>query len=730
MGGRTSSEHGRGARQPFETGFAESGDASEALELAGASLELMHCHSEADVHEVIRAFMTKLLRDTVVIINEVTPDREWLVARGVAGADDTLLKMAADRLGRTIIGHHWAVLPAYHSEVLGPELSRIPGGLADLAQGQIPRPLAKSLEGILGIHDVYTIGISDSEEAHGNLHFLTRTEGVALPTYIIESFARHCFTALSGIRKARALEESRDMLVSLTAQVPGVVYQYRLYPDGSSAFPFASPGMNDIYEVTPEEVREDATPVFGRLHPEDRPRVSEAISDSARTLKPFHIEFRVVLPRQGLRWRLSDALPQRTEDGGTLWYGIISDITDRKLLEFELRESEARLKKAQHYAHIGSWTWDIRTNQLTWSDEMFNLFGVDKATFSGSLADVVSSAIHPDDRAAVDAVNGAVAAGGPPEPLEYRVVWPDGSLHIVWAEAGELLRDEAGNPSLLSGTVQDITERKRAEAEIIQLNADLERRVQERTEELSAANEELMEANARLDEATRAKSDFLASMSHELRTPLNSIIGFSDILVRGMAGPLQPEQEKQVGMINASGKHLLELVNEVLDLSAVEAGKMRIEAEPVDVAALVRSVVDSLLPLAGSKGLELSWTVADGAATVVSDQTRLGQVLFNLVGNAVKFTESGSVHVSAARVGEEVVFAITDTGRGIPPASVDRVFDDFYQVERGVDAKTEGTGLGLTVSKRLMEMMGGSIDVVSDLGVGSTFTVHLPADGA
>ncbi len=144
-------------------------------------------------------------------------------------------------------------------------------------------------------------------------------------------------------RAEQALKESHDMVLKLTAQVPGVVYQYRWFPDGRSSFPFSTPGMNTIYEVTPEAVREDATPVFGRLHPEDRDRVTQDILESARTLKPFHSEFRVILPRQGLRWRLSNAQPERLEDGSTLWHGIILDDTDRKLAERALQERNEEL---------------------------------------------------------------------------------------------------------------------------------------------------------------------------------------------------------------------------------------------------------------------------------------------------------------------------------------------------------------------------------------------------
>jgi len=149
------------------------------------------------------------------------------------------------------------------------------------------------------------------------------------------------------------LAQSHALLENLARLVPGVIYQYRLYPDGRSAFPYSSPGMNDIYEVTPEEVREDATPVFGRLHPDDYGHVANAIGESARTLQTFYCEFRVVLPRQGLRWRWSQAHPERTEDGGTLWHGIISDITERKRADEALQESTRRYRDLFDQANEG-----------------------------------------------------------------------------------------------------------------------------------------------------------------------------------------------------------------------------------------------------------------------------------------------------------------------------------------------------------------------------------------
>lgn len=669
---------------------------------------------------------------------------------------------------------------------------------------------------------------------------------------------------------------------------------------------------------------------------------------------------------------------------------MFSDITERKRAIEALEKSETALKNAQHYAHIGSWMWDVKTNRLEWSDEMFHLFGLEKETFSGVLEDVVAAAIHPDDRPAVEASNASVMNDGVPIPLEYRILWPDGSEHIVWAEAGELLRDENGAPWKLSGTVQDITESKKAEEalresedkfkyifehsivaksltepngeihvnqafcdllgytfeeisdrgtwqqlthpddvaqtertiaallagempsarftkryihkdghviwadvstslrrdaagqpeyfmttivditerknaedelrtserwlnesqrvahlghyifnvqadhwsgspalyevlgatnegyetyqgwlelvhpddrsmlrehfegevlgagrpfdleyrivrpadgaerwvhglgtmeydaigaplalfgiiqditerrlaenEVIALNIELEQRVQDRTEELALTNEELVstnanlyETNAILEDATRAKSDFLASMSHELRTPLNSIIGFSDILVKGMAGELNEEQSRQVGMINNSGRHLLGLVNEVLDLAKVESGRHKPVMGLVDLSSAVRRMFESVKPMADEKGLSMICDCPEALPAIETDESQVSQIVLNLISNAVKFTTEGQVLVSVAEEASGLAIAVTDSGRGIPANELDRVFDDFYQVVPEGGLRSDGTGLGLAVSRRLANALGATIDVESELGVGSTFTLHLPS---
>jgi len=418
-------------------------------------------------------------------------------------------------------------------------------------------------------------------------------------------------------------------------------------------------------------------------------------------------------------------------DGERCILSVTRDITDRRAAEEALRESEEKYRTLTEGLSDVVWTLDPKTLRFLYvSPSVERLRGF---TPEEILAEPIDAALMPEAVVAVRSlidrrVEDLLSGTAPPERSYTEVVEQprkDGST--VWTEVvtSYRLSDRTGLPEI-HGVTRDITRRKQAEDEIVRLNEGLEQRVQARTEELTAMNEELIEANIRLDEATRAKSDFLASMSHELRTPLNSIIGFSDILVRGMAGELEPEQAKQIRMINASGRHLLELVNEVLDLSAIEVGQMRIELGPVDVPDVVGTVVESLAPLATRKELDLSWSVAADAASFVSDRRRIEQVLINLVGNAIKFTDAGSIRIDVRRASDEMLFTITDTGRGIAGEHLSRVFEDFYQVERHDVAKSEGTGLGLTVSRRLVDMLGGTIDVESTPGVGSVFTIRLP----
>jgi len=248
----------------------------------------------------------------------------------------------------------------------------------------------------------------------------------------------------------------------------------------------------------------------------------------------------------------------------------------------------------------------------------------------------------------------------------------------------------------------------------------LEEKVSQRTSELQAANQELARAN-------KLKSEFLANVSHELRTPLSAIIGFSQILLDGIDGPVNEEQKQDISQVNKSGQSLLALINQILDLSKIEAGKMELTLERVDLPALISSVLDSISPLAQAKGLQIDTRFAPGLPALEADAGRLKQIVINLLSNAVKFTERGHIEILAQPSGRMVRIAVKDTGIGISAESQKVIFEEFVQGDGSSTRRHGGTGLGLSIVRRLVEMHGGAITVLSEPGLGSTFTFTVPA---
>ena len=265
------------------------------------------------------------------------------------------------------------------------------------------------------------------------------------------------------------------------------------------------------------------------------------------------------------------------------------------------------------------------------------------------------------------------------------------------------------------------------ENELREMNVGLEQKVRERTGELELKLRELLTINAELERASRLKSEFLANMSHELRTPLNAVNGFSELLLEELQGPLTPKQRRYVDNILTSGRHLLHLINDILDLSKIEAGRLEVRDEEFAFRPVVDSAVSVIQPLAQKKGLEIAVEISPEVDRVRLDPGKTRQVLYNLMSNAVKFTETGRITVSA-RLTEPgwMELVVADTGIGIKPEDQLRIFREFEQVDGSYTRRYEGTGLGLALTKKFVEMQGGTIRVLSEVGRGSRFVIQLP----
>ena len=269
---------------------------------------------------------------------------------------------------------------------------------------------------------------------------------------------------------------------------------------------------------------------------------------------------------------------------------------------------------------------------------------------------------------------------------------------------------------------REVAERTAAQHELAQYRDHLEQLVEVRTSELVTVNEDLRQA-------TRAKDDFMTSMSHELRTPLNSIIGFTDLMLKGLAGEVNEEQKRQLTMVLHSGQQLLALVNDVLDLARLEAGQAALAVVTVPLSEVVGNLAEMMSPLADSQHLTLGWSIdADVPASIETDRGKLEQIMLNLLSNAIKFTRDGAVDVRVrrSRIEEAILLEVTDTGIGIPATEIEAIFEHFRQASGQQRVAQQGTGLGLAISRRLAEALGGTISVTSVVGRGSTFTVMLP----
>lgn len=625
--------------------------------------------------------------------------------------------------------------------------------------------------------------------------------------------------------------EEKERLNRIAENVPGMIYQFVLYPDGRTAFPYTSKGIEVIYGVKASEAKEDASVVFSRIHPKDVQRVTDSIMLSAKNLSVWHDEYRVILPK-GEIWVSGQASPLRQDDGAILWHGYIYDISEQKKNQQALYKNQTRLNKAQQVAKMGSWELEHQTDRLEWSDEVFRIFEFAPQSFEPSF-DRFMQMIHPEDRAKVSKAYQKSIQDKTQYHIDHRLKMPDGRIKWV-REMAENEFDQQGELVKSHGTVQDITEQIEVKQQLVaselqyqdlveshpyminrylpdttmefvntamaeyfgytvdqmigeqwigMLPDDKKAAVLDNIQFCNAENPTMtfvnevkrfdgqlrsvkwanraffddqgrlthfqsvgvditdqLEAEARIKQAqkaaetaNRAKSEFLANMSHEIRTPMNAILGLSELALQN---ELPSKARSQVSKILQSGRSLLDIINDILDFSKIESGRLEVE----DRAFYFDGLLDKLSSLfsdeAKRKKLKLIWQVESDLAEVYrGDELRLRQVLTNLIGNAIKFTDEGEVRLVIKSISREsqpsnqawLNFEIHDTGQGISEQNRPKLFKPFSQADTTITRKHGGTGLGLIISQRLVKAMGGDgIEVVSELEKGSCFCFSLP----
>ncbi|SDA38576.1 MULTISPECIES: HAMP domain-containing sensor histidine kinase [unclassified Janthinobacterium] len=387
-----------------------------------------------------------------------------------------------------------------------------------------------------------------------------------------------------------------------------------------------------------------------------------------------------------------------------------------------LQRSEERVQMATGAASIGIWDWNVISDDLQWDEQMYAQFRA-AAGSAPAPAAIWRAALVADDVPAAKVALRAALQAGHAFTHEYRIEWPDGAIRYIKADA-VIFRDGRGRPMRMVGSNYDITAHRETELELLRHRHHLEDLVAERTGALSVAVRQAQAAN-------RAKSVFLANMSHELRTPLNSVIGFSRLMA---ASPnMLADEKRNLAIIHRSGNHLLTLINEILDLSKGEAGRLQVQTAAVALAPLLQEVMDMLDLRAGQQGLALRLDCVAVPPAALLDATRLRQVLLNLTSNAIKFAGTGCITLRVRGERQDadhwrLSFAVSDTGAGIAMEDQQRIFEPFVQADSA--GPQEGTGLGLAISREFVRLMGGELTVESAPAQGATFRFSIPVQAA
>jgi PAS domain S-box-containing protein len=513
---------------------------------------------------------------------------------------------------------------------------------------------------------------------------------------------QHLVGTITDITQRKCLEaQLRDTSSSLSiAQTAAGVATFDLnYREDRF---FASDYYFELMGLAPTTSLRERDRLLVQVDVGDLDRIRRAPATTSADHPTYRCEFRVQLPDGTTRWVGEKATVTHGAHGEPQRIvGAVVDITDLKRTEAVLDFTQRRLERAVRSTQDGLWDLDLINNTVWYGPRYEAMLGYELGELEVS-REAIARMVHPDDQANRDRNIEQHLLHNSVYDVEFRMRHKAG--HYVWVRSrGQAERDADGKPLWVAGSMQLITDRKLAE-------------------------QQLVDAKLAAEAASRAKSSFLANISHEIRTPLNGVIGMSDLLV---ATALDPLQQEYVGIIRSSASALLGLINDVLDLSKIEADRLELEHVPFAVRDMLYQTVAATAFQAANKGLELI-VDCDGEVPLVigGDPGRLSQIVMNLVGNAIKFTHEGYVllrvsHTAAATAGGVLRIDVEDSGIGIPADRIDRLFQSFSQIDSSTTRHYGGTGLGLSIVKRLAELMGGTVEVHTQIGAGSCFTVTL-----
>lgn len=510
------------------------------------------------------------------------------------------------------------------------------------------------------------------------------------------------------VRQSRGRSRAEHRLRAIADAVPGTVYVLRRTPRDVFTFEFLGVNAVEILGLEREEVLRDTNAARRVILHEDRDRLATALARSADSMSVLEVDFRVRKPDASLHWVHSSGIPARRANGDVVWNGYLSDITPIKESEQALHDALRRLDDAHTVASLGDWTCDLATGAVTWSPQIYQMLGRDPALGPPDLAESV--ALFENGAETISEAFFRAQETGQRQSYELTARLANGEALTLQVFLLPQV-DASGTIVGMRGTIQDISSRK-------------------------ALEDRLYQAKEAADSANLAKSDFLATMSHEIRTPLNGMLGILELIDQT---PISPELRGALDTIRESGHSLQRIIDDILDFSKVEAGKLEIRPEPTSLVDLAGALQRAYAGSASSHGLALRHKVDPRISpAVMVDALRLRQILGNFVSNAIKFTPRGHVELRINLTErdegrESLCFEVQDTGIGISQERQERLFQPFEQADIDLASRVSGTGLGLAISRRLARLMGGEVSMASEPGKGTTLFLTLsvlPADPA